>query len=179
MKGYCLNRLIKGIIITVKESDFVSFFKKYSLDLFSFSYIYVPDQLQAEQVVVDSILAVSLKEKELIDKLVKIPSTGFNDAKRLNGKLQILLYSKVASLGKTRSQQLNGSVSDQSGMKSKYSDFYSLGLDRREVIFLKDSAGKSIEDISKILGKSEYEVMAILAGTRDTLVNASSHLQGF
>lgn len=149
----------------MKTLELEKFIQNRSSELYSFAFILIPDDLQATQLMIDSVSTFMIQKRSLIDKwnesLQSQLSENTNDIK-------INLYKAMYELAKKRYSQLKMSfkkIEDNSG-------FFSLDFDDKAVLFLKERTDFSFEIIEFILGKTRLEVQAHLYSARIKMVNS-------
>ncbi len=148
----------------MKTIDLELFIQNLSTDLYSFAFILIPDDLQATQLMIDSVSAFMIKNKVLIEKWKNA------DAELLDLRsedIRIHLYKAMYDLSKKRYSQLKLSfkdIEDNSG-------FFSLAFDDKAVLFLQERSDFSMELIEFILGKTRGEILAHLYSARMTMVS--------
>ncbi|MBF0360756.1 MAG: hypothetical protein HQK49_07080 [Oligoflexia bacterium] len=143
----------------MKRKEFELLLTGYIPELFSFAWAIIPDDLQAEQVVIDALLVVSLHERQLIDSCVYADNILSESKKKLiehnYNQLKLSLYSYVYRIASKRHIQLAENFknfSDNLDNKNPiYSNFYSLEMEERSILFLKEVFISSYEEIAKIL----------------------------
>lgn len=143
----------------MKKIEFEKFLSIVSNDLYSFAYILIPDDLQASQLVVDSIQSLIISKRHTIDEL-------FVDKKNSDHSLELLqikriLMGNVYHLAKRRYQQIKLSIENDD-----IDAFYSLEVDEKSILFLKDKLKYSIEEISIVTEKTIQEVQSYLFASR-------------
>lgn len=129
--------------------------------LYSFCYALIPDELQAQQLVVDSISIFLIKEKELIGQWEQSESELGNQELIYAHRLFKLILRFTYELGIKRLSQLQALVNTS---KYKFS-FYQLSGKERVLIYLKHNLKLSWDDIEFVtkLGRSQLINMLFLA----------------
>lgn len=148
----------------MKTLELEKFIQHLSPDLYSFAYILIPDDLQASQLMIDSVAAFIIQKKSLIEKWTASASD-----QQYSQDIKIHLYKSMYELSKKRYNQLRMSfkdIEDNSG-------FFSLDFDEKAVLFLQERTDFSLELIEFILAKTRAEVLAFLYSARIKMV---SHL---
>jgi hypothetical protein len=128
----------------MKIIELEKFIQNLSTDLYSFAFILIPDDLQATQLMIDSVSAFVIKNKSLVErwKGADIEEVGAHSQ-----DIKIHLYKAMYDLSKKRYSQVRLSfkdVEDQSG-------FFSLDFDDKAVLFLQERSEFSLELIEFIL----------------------------
>ena len=143
--------------------------KNLGTDLYSFAYILIPDDLQATQLMIDSVSAFLIQNKIMIDKW---SSNSESDLDYISNDVKKNLYKSMYELSKKRYNQIRLSlktIEDSSG-------FFSLDFDDKVAIFLKEKTSFSLDVIEFVLGQTRTEVLAHLYSARLKMVkNIPSH----
>lgn len=147
----------------MKRLDFEKFLSLISNDLYSFAFILIPDDLQAGQLVVDSIQTYLISKKENLNQLFSARNADLN---RELAPIKRALLKLVFELAKKRYHQIKLSISE----KYEENDFYSLEFDEKSVLFLREKLKLSLEDIAVISGKTLSEVQAYLFSARTNMI---------
>lgn len=148
----------------MKTIELEKFIQNLSTDLYSFAYILIPDDLQATQLMIDSVSAFMIKNKILIEKW---KSASESEVMGHSSDISIHLYKSLYDLSKKRYNQLRLSFKD---IEDK-SGFYSLEFDDKAALFLQERTDYSLELIEFLLGKTRGEVLAHLYSARMTMVS--------
>jgi len=144
-------------------NEFQQYFHKIFPDLKSFSYALIPDDLQAQQLVIDSISVLLLQEKELIEKLVNEEK----DAMDFHMfRIKIFLYKNIFKLAVKRIPQLESSI----GAGEDHAAFYVIGVSKRATLFLQHKTTFDYADIQDILEKTKTEVISLLQRGRSQFI---------
>lgn len=149
----------------MKTIDLEKFIQNLSTDLYSFAFILIPDDLQATQLMIDSVSVLMIKNKALIEKW---KSADVKEVVNHSLDIRIHLYKSMYDLSKKRYNQLRLSfkeIEDGAG-------FFSLAFDDKAALFLQERTEFSLELIEFILGKTRGEVLAHLYSARMTMVSS-------
>lgn len=152
-----LKLIIVGYNIIVKIAEFEKYLKNLHPDLYSFSYILIPDDLQASQLIIDSIANILLDKKILIEKL--LASTDKNELELK--ELKFLLFKTIFELAKKRFHQIKSSVNLEN-----LEPFYHLEYEERATLFLKHRFKINNELICFISSMGQDELIAVLTKAR-------------
>lgn len=155
----------------MKTLDLEKFIQSLSTDLYSFAYILIPDDLQATQLMIDSVAALMIQKKSLVDQWSKAPADQLLENTE---EIKLHLYKSIYDLSKKRYHQLRAglkSVEDGSG-------FFSLDFDDKAILFLQERSEFSSERIEFISSKSKTEVLAHLYSARINLIEGMSSRPG-
>lgn len=148
----------------MKTLDLEKYIQNLSTDLYSFAFILIPDDLQATQLMIDSVGAFMVQKRDLIQSITK---EGESHLLANTEDIKIHLYKLMYELSKKRYHQLRMSfknVEDNSG-------FFSLDFDDKAVLFLQERTEFSMDKIEFILGKTKTEVLAHLYSARIKMVS--------
>ncbi len=156
----------------MKIEEFESYLKKIHPDLYSFSFILIPDDLQASQLIVDGLSYVLMNKRSIFDRLIN-KSQNFSielDDFKMN------LYKAIYEIAQKRFLQIRTSVETKD-----LDNFYSLEFDERAVIFLRQKLKFSHNDICFTVSLGKDDLMKIATQARNKLVLSNGHdesLQG-
>ena len=92
-----------GIRIKMKTLDLEKYIQNLSTDLYSFAFILIPDDLQATQLMIDSVSAFMIQKKDLIESLTK---KGESHLLANTEDIKIQLYKLMYEMSKKRYHQL-------------------------------------------------------------------------
>ena len=155
--------------MTMKRKDFFQLLQPLTDKLYRMASNLIPDDLQAEQLVIDSLNAYLIKEKSRIlaaKDLDTLTKKDIQIQRRLHFK-GILRY--MGEIGVRRSNQL----SDQMKFNSlgAFTSFYSLAPQVRLVMSLRFDFQFTVEEIEDITNMARYEVIEKLHNGRFLLLN--------
>lgn len=148
----------------MKTLELEKLIQNLSTDLYSFAFILIPDDLQATQLMIDSVSAFIIQKKTLIDKW---STTSESELVHNSKDIKIHLYRSMYDLAKKRYNQVRmsfKSIEDNSG-------FFALEFDDKAALFLKERTDFPLDVIEFILGQSRSEVLAHLYSARIKMVN--------
>lgn len=144
----------------MKIEEFEKYLKNLHPDLYSFSYILIPDDLQASQLIVDSIANVVLEKKALIEKI-----TSDSDKHEVElVELKYQMFKAIFEIAKKRFHQIKSAVNLEN-----LEAFYHLEYEERATIFLKHRYKINIELICFITNLGHDELIAVLSRARTKL----------
>lgn len=145
-------------------------------ELFSFAYAIVPDDLQAQQVVVDALVVLSVHEKQLINSIIL---TSENDVNMLNSRVERLrerLYKYVYTVAAKRFSQLKNSLLNKNEYALNLSNlFFELSVEERTSLYLHEYTKLSFEAISNILDLDYEDYKIKLNLSRNKLLLLVGH----
>lgn len=152
----------------MKRKDFYQLIWPLSDKLYRFAFALVPDDLQAEQLVIDGLNAYLLKEK----KSIQNREADFEDKKHT--QLLRRFYFKgilryMCEIGVRRSLQLSEQM--RLDRPANYSAFYSLEPKVRLVMSLRYEAQFTVEEIEEIVQIPRFEVIERIHNGRFLLLN--------
>jgi hypothetical protein len=156
----------------MKRTDFFQLVQPLTEKLYSMAYGLVPDDLQAEQLVIDSMNAYLLKEKKsLLQKSIDLTNKKNVQLLRRNAFKGILRY--MCDIGVRRSGQLgeNSLVTQPEGFRV----YYSLDPKIRFVMKLRFECQFTVEEIEEVAQFAKYEVIEKLHNGRFLLLNDLNH----
>lgn len=152
----------------MKRKDFYQIALPLTEKLYRFAYTLIPDDLQAEQLVIDSINAYLLKEsKSIMKRDVNMTSKKETQLIRRTYFKSILKY--LCDIGVRRSLQLSEQMKVL--RPKEFAPFYSLEPKVRFVISLRYEAQFSVEEIEEIVQMPRYEVIEKIHNGRFLLLN--------
>ena len=153
----------------MKRKDFYQLLHPLTDKLYRMATTLIPDDLQAEQLVIDSLNAYLIKEKNKIPAGRELDSLSKKDI-----QLQRRFYFKgilryMSEIGVRRSSQL----ADQMKLAgpSNFKTFYGLGPKVRLVMSLRYDFQFTVEEIEDITTMPRYEVIEKLHNGRFLLLN--------
>jgi DNA-directed RNA polymerase specialized sigma24 family protein len=152
----------------MKRKDFYQLVQPLTEKLYRFAFNLIPDDLQAEQLVIDGLNAYLLKErKSIMRKEIDLSSKKETQLMRRILYKGILRY--LGDIGVRRSIQLNEHV--KKNLPKEYTSFFSLDPKVRFVIGLRYEAQFSVEEIEEIVQMPRYEVIEKIHNGRFLLMN--------
>ncbi len=119
---------------------------------YSFAFVLIPDDLQASQLVVDSISQLLISDREILLKKI-------NDKKWMKESVG----QKIFELAQKRFSQIRLGIDLVNEHKE---NFYKLDIEERAALFLKEVSKLQYEEIAWILNKTSGQLNAILASAR-------------
>jgi DNA-directed RNA polymerase specialized sigma24 family protein len=152
----------------MKRKDFFELVAPLTDRLYRFAYVLIPDDLQAEQLVIDSFNAYLLKErKRLLKKEIDLSNKKDAQFFRRSHFKGILKY--MCEIGSRRSVQLADQL--KLSLPEGYTAFFGLEPRIRFVMSLRYDAQFSVEEIEEIVQIPRYEVIEKIHNGRFLLVN--------
>lgn len=152
----------------MKRIDFFQLVQPLTEKLYSMAYALVPDDLQAEQLVIDSMNAFLLKEKKrILNKTVEVTNKKSAQILRRTYFKMILRY--MCEIGVRRSGQLG--ESSIATPPEEFKAFFALDPRIRFVMKLRFEGQFSAEEIEDIAQLPKFEVIEKLHNGRFLLLN--------
>ena len=154
--------------MNMKRMDFYELVQPLTEKLYTIAYSLVPDDLQAEQLVIDGINAFLIKEKKAI----------FNKQIDKENKKEVQLYRRtlmkgilryLSTIGIRRSTQLLDQM--RLTRPTEYSAFFSLEPKVRIILRLRYDSQFTVEEICDIIQVPRYEVIEKIHNGRFLLLN--------
>lgn len=152
----------------MKRMDFYLLLKPVTDKLYRMAYCLIPDDLQAEQLVIDSLNAYLIKDKKNILALPEYETLSKKDIlmKRRSSFKGVLKY--MGEIGVRRALQLKGQLN--TSRPEEFQKFYSLEPKVRLVFTLRYDFQFTVEEIEDIVGMPRYEVIEKLHNGRFLLM---------
>jgi hypothetical protein len=154
----------------MKRKEFYQLLEPLSERLYRFAYGLVPDDLQAEQLVIDAVNAYLLRASKSIDAR----HVNLLDKKDVILQRRSLLkdiLKNILDIGIRRAGHLTELVKSDS--QDNYSIFYSLDPKVRFVIALRYDGQFSVEEMMEITSMPKYEVIEKLHNGRFLILDKS------
>lgn len=151
---------------------FESHIQKLTPELFSFGVALVPDDLQAQQIVIDAMAAFVVEGKSIVVAYERAQDEEMRKVMMSEAKKQLM--RNMFQIGKRRCEQLTALCQDV----NKFRTFYKLPVLERAVLFLKHKALADFSDIEFVTGVERLEIISRLNYAREELVaNSGSSSQ--
>lgn len=152
-------------IDAVRKKDFFALVQPLQPRIHSLAICLLPDDLQAQQLVIDAFTLCLLKEKNI---WLMRDSEDMQDRRKLMIMRKQFLRSWIAALvdlGGKRAAHLQGSL-PHSEVATEHPIFYSLELRTRAVAWLRFRQGWGMEEVMRTLGMKRYEVLEKIHNAR-------------
>lgn len=147
---------------------------------YSFAYALIPDELQAEQLVIDAYSVFLIREegslRELSDlRELRSGSKGkakdsSRDRNKLRHFLQKHIITDIFELGQTRAPQLKSLLRES----AERSAFYQLETSQRAALHLKEHMNFSYQDMEEVFAMKKYQIIELLHNSREALGGSNS-----
>jgi DNA-directed RNA polymerase specialized sigma24 family protein len=152
----------------MKRKDFYQLVVPLVNKLYPFAYSLIPDDLQAEQLVVDALNTYLLKErKRILNREIDLSHKKESLILRKSYFKGILRY--LCDIGVRRSIQFNEQMKVM--RPEEYSSYYSLAPKVRFVLSLRYTGPFTVEEIEEIVQIPRYEVIEKIHNGRYLLLN--------
>lgn len=155
----------------MKRKDFFQLVQPLTDKLYRFAYDLIPDDLQAEQLVIDSLNAYLLKEKKSILRR-EVDFTDKKDTLTQRRAVFKGILRYMGDIGSRRAGQLNEQM--KLIRPQEFAAFYNLEPKIRFVIALRYDAQFSAEEIEEIVQMPRYEVIEKIHNGRFLLQKGDS-----
>jgi hypothetical protein len=152
----------------MKRKDFYVLMTPLIEKLYRYAFTLIPDDLQSEQLVIDSLNAYLIKERKNILRR-EVDMTSKKDLQLLRRFYFKGILNHMCEIGTRRSTQLIEQL--RVGLSKEYSAYYSLDAKVRFVMALRYDALFSVEEIEDILQLPRYEVIEKIHNGRFLLLN--------
>ena len=143
----------------MKTEELQKYIQHSSPELYRFAFVLMPDDLQASQLMIDSVQAFLIQKKSLIEKIGNSKNKIF---KTLLNETKLNLLRNVYELARKRYHQLRGSFQDI----ETTNHFYLLSFDEKAILYLKEKMQFEIRDIEYITSTQKSEVISYLISAR-------------
>ena len=163
-----ISRSILDTITIVTLSLLKEYILTLRTDLFSFAYVIIPDDLQAQQLVVDSVGVVLADNISLVEDFFDDNRKGLADDFVLNTKLKLLFFKQLYLIGVKRIEQLGQNLNNFE-TDGDFSRFYMMSSVDRALIYLKEKTSFCIDDILIIAGVERPEFFRSTEKSRQIL----------
>lgn len=152
----------------MKRMEFFQLIQPLTDKLYRLSFSLLPDDLQAEQLVIDALNAYLIKEKKnILNK--EIESLGKKDLQLLKRFYFKGIIRHLGDIGCRRSMQLMNQM--QLSRPDEFQSFYAMEPKVRLVVSLRYEFQFTVEEIEDITGMPRYEVIEKLHNGRYLLLN--------
>lgn len=152
----------------MKNVELESIIQNLTQRMYQYAFCLVPDELQAEQIVIDATSVYLMKEKNFLNSFDQELATK-KEKLLFKRNLHLNLMKEVWNLGRKRGLELNPHMKTP----EKFTRFYELDLVQRSALFLKDSQEYKWEDISFIQDAKKYQLIEKIYQAREHLLERS------
>lgn len=169
--GPCSLDLGLGKIKSMKTKDFYQLIQPLSEKLYRTAYNLLPDDLQAEQLVIDALNAYLIKERSsILRKDVDLRSKRDTLTQRRQTFKGIL--GTMTVIGLRRATQLSEQLKLQAPIE--FRSFFDVEPKGRLILTLRYDQQFTVDEISDIVGAPRFEVIEKLHNGRFLLLNTSA-----
>ena len=152
----------------MKRKEFFQLVQPLTEKLYRFAYNLLPDDLQAEQLVIDSFNAYLLKERKNIENR-GIDLLSKKDTQILRRIFFKGILRHMSEIGARRATQLTEQM--KLNRPAEYNSFYNLEPKVRFVIALRYEAQFTVEEIEEVVQMPRYEVIEKIHNGRFLLLS--------
>lgn len=152
----------------MKRTEFYQVIAPLTEKIYTLAYSLLPDDLQAEQLVIDSVNAYLLKEKKWIHQK-EVDLTVKKDVNLVRKTIFKAMIRYLSDIGVRRALQLGERVKEQ--VPTEFQKFYSLDPKVRLTLRLRYDLLFSVDEISDVYKMPRYEVIEKLHNGRFLLLN--------
>ena len=153
----------------MNRKDFLQLIQPLTEKFYRLAYRLIPDDLQAEQLVIDSLNAYLIKEKKKILAASEIESLSKKDIQLQRRSCFKGIIRYMGEIGVRRSSQLVDQT--KFNQPTEFYSFYGLAPKVRMVISLRYDFQFTVEEIQDITSMPRYEVIEKLHNGRFLLLN--------
>ncbi len=153
----------------MKRMDFYQLIKPLTDKFYRMAFNLIPDDLQAEQLVVDSLNAYLIKEKKFILNLPEFSDLSKKELQLKRRQCFKGMLKYMSEIGVRRASQLKGQMLQ--ARPAEFDLFYKLEPKVRLVIALRYDFLFTVEEIEDILSIPRYEVIEKIHNGRFLLMN--------
>jgi hypothetical protein len=154
------------------DQMFNNFLNSITDQLYSFSYTLIPDTLQSEQIVLDSLssLFVDINKQSGSVSLDNI-SLNYKEIIKLEDFtfIRLILFEKVYSLCKLRRDHLINSIYKLNEKNKEV--VFTLDIKSRAALYLKHRLNLSYSKVSSVMNLNKFEVISIINNARYELLD--------
>ncbi len=148
------------------RKEFAAVIQPLTEKLYSFAHALIPDDLQAEQLVIDSVNAYLLKDRKSI--LAKKPET-MKKAQQLARRVILKnILRHMANIGCRRSLQLTNMRTVRA---TEFTSFYNLEPEARMILKLRYETQFTMEEVEEIMQLARYQVIEKIHNGRFLIVS--------
>jgi hypothetical protein len=152
----------------MKTADLENIIKNIAPELFAYAYILIPDDLQAGQLIIDTVQNFVLSKRAFIDMTLQS-----NASEDLNNEIQQRLFQVIYEIAKKRYHQIKMSFNST---ENKNNFFLNLEFEEKSMLYLRVRAKLEIEQIEMIMSKDKTIIIAFLTNARIKMTqNIPSH----
>ncbi|HLE11377.1 MAG: hypothetical protein A2504_17155 [Bdellovibrionales bacterium RIFOXYD12_FULL_39_22] len=132
-------------------------------DLFNFAFSLLPDDLQAQQLVLDSVQVLLLDDNELIRACIE--KDDFSSSNPLLKQVKNFLLKSIYNIASKRFSQIRSSII----VEGEHAPFYALPFEEKAILFLKHKLNLNFSEIEEVTGLARVSVIEKLNSARSDL----------
>lgn len=132
--------------------------------LFSFAYSLIPDELQAEQMVIDAYSLFIIREKETIESYQLDPNRRGDRTKFKKFLLKCILRD-ILKIALKRATQLGQFKSEEN-----FQAYYLLDISERATLFMRDVLGLELAEVQEVMQFKKHQVIEKIYNARNNLL---------
>lgn len=162
----------QATLIFVKVSYLQELVENLTPEFYQFSFVLLPDDLQAKQLTLDS-LSVYLTEitpEEIKDLLSRGDD---EDSLLLEEEVKLQLFQLIYKIGSKRLEQLGQSLNPIEFDRAEFKAFFKLSLAERAVLYLRHIEDCNPHQVGTIMSDTSAQALATLSSSRDKLLKMS------
>lgn len=153
----------------MNKVDFEPFLTTQLSKLFSFAFSLIPEELQAEQLVIDAYSVFAVREKDTIEDF-DLDLEDVKDRAIIKRFITLHMLAEIYELGVKKSAHFKNSLVPPVGKEA----FYSLDVSQRAVLFLSDSLDFSVDEIAETLNWKKFQVLERLYNSRNLVLKKTN-----
>ncbi|MBF0312211.1 MAG: hypothetical protein HQK50_02635 [Oligoflexia bacterium] len=155
----------------MNRKEFEKYFISFVPELYSFAFAIIPDDLQAEQVVIDACMVATVQEKSLINNILLMKNNDDYSRKERMQKLRVRLYKYVYKVASKRFYQLEDGIKKTLGEDlSGKTRVLRLTTEERAILHLHKERILPIDNLATILDLDEESFCLKLNLARNKLL---------
>ena len=143
----------------MKNNELEIFIQTKSDALYSFAFVLIPDDLQASQLMIDSVARLLIQKKSSIAYWSQLVGER-DDIKK---EVMLNLLAATFEIARKRYGQLKMGLQDELKMND---DFYLLDLEAKAILYLRERENLEIIDVEFVTNMSKHEITAHLYSSR-------------
>ena len=147
------------MIEIMNNSALETFIQKKSATLYSFAFVLIPDDLQASQLMIDSVARLLIQKKSSIAHWSEL----IESHEEIQNEVTLNLLAATYEIARKRYGQLKISLQNE---LLKNEDFYLLELEAKASLYLNERQKLEMKDIEFVTNMSRHEIVAHLYSAR-------------
>lgn len=151
-----------------------NYLKGHGPEFFQMAHILIPDNLQARQLVLDSIMNFLLEKRDDLKERVEMVSDEDHGVFLFSLKKRVM--KKIVELAGKRFDQVKESL-DSHDIDGEFYHFYQCSIDEKIVLFLKYKLNWDWSELGEILNMSKIDVISLVNSAKSKLPVGSNQFQ--